>query len=382
MSDLNGSATSIQQLSLWLIHHRKHYQLVVKTWFKQLAVISNQKKLAFLYLANDVVQNSKKKYPEYSAEFGRVMKKVMEHLSVIHLDESTVKGIGRLLKIWQERSIFDPKIQTDLNRIWATKSLEMTAASMEPAEAPASKKARKESPSKSKKKIRVSFSKSPKSTHSGASNDDSANDMSLASDSDAAVSNQGDKSSSDLLHSLLNSNENSPKDNPDKNDTNEGENSHGDPPDPEELIQALQDLENAASSELAVREQIAELPSEVSEVSHFDELKSPEEGKTLLGKVEQATELLSTYNVRLQQELKDRKRVGKMIADFLTLQKDLEAQAEERLEQYRDKLDKVNAVREDLRSHISSLPDLTKLPDVTGGGLAPLPSAGDLFTLK
>jgi regulator of Ty1 transposition protein 103 len=42
---------------------------------------------------------------------------------------------------------------------------------------------------------------------------------------------------------------------------------------------------------------------------------------------------------------------------------------------------KVNGIREDLKSHIQSLPDLTKLPDVTGG-LAPLPSAGDLFTMK
>jgi regulator of Ty1 transposition protein 103 len=68
-----------------------------------------------------------------------------------------------------------------------------------------------------------------------------------------------------------------------------------------------------------------------------------------------------------------------MISDFLAAQQDLETQAEERLEQHRDKLEKVNAVRDDLKSHIQSLPDLTKLPDVTGG-LAPLPSAGDLFT--
>ena len=89
---------------------------------------------------------------------------------------------------------------------------------------------------------------------------------------------------------------------------------------------------------------------------------------------------MSTYNSRLAQELKDRKRVGQMISDFLAAQKDLESLAEERLEQYRDKLDKINAVRDDLKSHISSLPDLTKLPDVTGGGLAPLPSAGALFS--
>ncbi len=98
--------------------------------------------------------------------------------------------------------------------------------------------------------------------------------------------------------------------------------------------------------------------------------------------MEEATSLLQEYNDRLQQELRDRRRVLKMISDFLAAQKFLESQAEERLEQFRDKLEKLNSVRDELKSHIQSLPDLTKLPDVTTGGLAPLPSAGDLFTAK
>ena len=42
------------------------------------------------------------------------------------------------------------------------------------------------------------------------------------------------------------------------------------------------------------------------------------------------------------------------------------------------KLAKVTTVRQELKSHIDNLPDITLLPKVTGG-LAPLPSAGDLF---
>ena len=49
------------------------------------------------------------------------------------------------------------------------------------------------------------------------------------------------------------------------------------------------------------------------------------------------------------------------------------------LQEYKNKLDRVAVVRKELKAHIQSLPDLTMLPDVTGG-LAPLPSAGDLFT--
>ena len=37
-------------------------------------------------------------------------------------------------------------------------------------------------------------------------------------------------------------------------------------------------------------------------------------------------------------------------------------------------------MREELNSHIASLPDIPVLPATTG--LAPLPSAGDLFTMK
>lgn len=33
---LNSSQQSIQTLSLWLIHHRKHSQIIVKNWYRQL----------------------------------------------------------------------------------------------------------------------------------------------------------------------------------------------------------------------------------------------------------------------------------------------------------------------------------------------------------
>lgn len=37
-------------------------------------------------------------------------------------------------------------------------------------------------------------------------------------------------------------------------------------------------------------------------------------------------------------------------------------------------------VQKEIKNHLNNLPDLTQLPDVTGG-LAPLPSAGDLFNV-
>ena len=85
LRDLNASAQCIQQLSLWLIHHRKHCSAIVKTWYREFGKVpSASRKLAFLYLANDVVQNSKKKYPDlFAKEYGGIMKKVLEQLAVM-----------------------------------------------------------------------------------------------------------------------------------------------------------------------------------------------------------------------------------------------------------------------------------------------------------
>jgi hypothetical protein len=52
-------------------------------------------------------------------EFGTVMTKVFEHLAGLDLDEKTVNSIGRLIHIWEERSIFHKRIQADVARIWA-----------------------------------------------------------------------------------------------------------------------------------------------------------------------------------------------------------------------------------------------------------------------
>lgn len=125
------------------------------------------------------------------------------------------------------------------------------------------------------------------------------------------------------------------------------------------------------------------------------------QAESLTVKVNEAVQLLNDYNGRLLKEMEDRKLVTKMLHDFTAAQKELLVQAEERLQvkfellymftygnelfifeklqEYKEKLSKVYQVREELRSHVQSLPDLSQLPDVSA---VPLPSAGDLFSLR
>jgi len=365
-SELNNSANSIQQLSIWLIHHRKHFQTIVKTWFKELIRVNKDRKLTFMYLANDVVQNAKKKHPEYPKEFGVHMKKVFEHLAAINFDEKTIKSIGRLINIWSDRQIFDDKRQKEMSFLWQNKAGMAAAAKKRPGTPP-------DPPPQAKvlkdEKTPIKEEKSPIKTPNSTERRKSKPLNERLSESKIGDLDQQDEDE-ELFDDVTNLSPNQA-----------GSPGSGDPPEPEELIKALQELENSASSDAVVREKIARLPPEVSEVAHLGKLESSQEGQRLLVQVEEATQLLDGYNERLQAELQDRKKVGKMVSEFLSAQRDLLAQAEERLEIYRDKLDKINNVKDELKSHIAALPDLSQLPNVTDG-LAPLPSAGDLFTIR
>lgn len=66
-----------------------------------------------MYLSNDVIQNSKKKGPEFGKEFGHVLKKAFEHMSTLGYDEKTKSSLVRVLNIWGERGVYDQKQITD-----------------------------------------------------------------------------------------------------------------------------------------------------------------------------------------------------------------------------------------------------------------------------
>lgn len=75
----------------------------------------------------------------------------------------------------------------------------------------------------------------------------------------------------------------------------------GDPPEPEELIRALVELENSASSDAVVREQIANLPPEVSEVAMLSKLEDKEQAAKLAVQVKMFTSNgVAVKNVQLE----------------------------------------------------------------------------------
>ena len=72
-----------------------------------------------------------------------------------------------------------------------------------------------------------------------------------------------------------------------------------------------------------MRERIAKLPPELSDVAPFEKIVTEDLARDQLKQLQAASNLLTKYNKRLEEELRDRTRVGKMVADFLSAQKDL-----------------------------------------------------------
>lgn len=76
--------------------------------------VPQSKKLTFMYLANDVIQNSKKKGPEYGKEFGKILKNAFIHIGeTCSSDDKTLGSLGRILKIWEDRGVYDEKAIED-----------------------------------------------------------------------------------------------------------------------------------------------------------------------------------------------------------------------------------------------------------------------------
>lgn len=94
----------------------------------------------------------------------------------------------------------------------------------------------------------------------------------------------------------------------------------------------FQDLENTASSDAGVRERIASLPPEVSEVSLLANLADRTAADQLSAAVNEAAALLADYNGRLQAEMEDRRRLLTMLRDYTLAQRQLLQQAQSTLE--------------------------------------------------
>lgn len=102
---LNSSQQSIETLSHWCIFHMNKAKNVVETWDRQFHCSPREQRLAFLYLANDILQNSRRKGSDFVSEFWKVLPDAL-HVVLENGDKSERSAALRLINIWEERKVF------------------------------------------------------------------------------------------------------------------------------------------------------------------------------------------------------------------------------------------------------------------------------------
>ncbi|XP_058187175.1 uncharacterized protein LOC131304090 [Rhododendron vialii] len=110
LSKLNSSQQSIETLSHWCIFHMNKAKQVVETWDKEYHHSPREQRLSFLYLANDILQNSRRKGSEFVGEFWKVLPNALRDV-IQNGDASGRNAALRLVSIWEERKVFGSRGQ-------------------------------------------------------------------------------------------------------------------------------------------------------------------------------------------------------------------------------------------------------------------------------
>ncbi|MCL7045296.1 hypothetical protein MKW94_025204 [Papaver nudicaule] len=105
LAKLNCSKNCIHSLSHWFISHRMKAKQVVETWARQFHCSPKDQRLAFIYLANDVLQRSRENGPEFVVQFWKVLPGALRDV-VENGKEVEKKAAERMIGIWEERKVF------------------------------------------------------------------------------------------------------------------------------------------------------------------------------------------------------------------------------------------------------------------------------------
>ncbi|XP_072531693.1 regulation of nuclear pre-mRNA domain-containing protein 2a [Salminus brasiliensis] len=111
---VTNTMESIQGLSTWCIENKKHHSIIVRHWIKWLRKSDSSHRLNLFYLANDVIQNCKRKNAiVYRTTFTDVLPEAIKLVNAVK-DSQVRKSVDRILSIWEERSVYSEELISQL----------------------------------------------------------------------------------------------------------------------------------------------------------------------------------------------------------------------------------------------------------------------------
>ncbi|XP_072226104.1 regulation of nuclear pre-mRNA domain-containing protein 2a [Leuresthes tenuis] len=114
---VSNTMDSIQGLSTWCIDNKKYHSLIVRHWMKCLRKSDSSHRLNLLYLANDVIQNCKRKNAiVYRTAFAEILSDAFTMVNR-EGDPKVIKSVERILTIWEERDVYSGTLITELRGV-------------------------------------------------------------------------------------------------------------------------------------------------------------------------------------------------------------------------------------------------------------------------
>lgn len=100
--------------------HRRYADQTAEVWAQQFSKVPVNKKLYYLYLANEVVQQSKaKKKEEFVVAFAKVLPNALES-NYADFEKEIKARVKRVLDVWKQRQVFDGSVISDMESRIAT----------------------------------------------------------------------------------------------------------------------------------------------------------------------------------------------------------------------------------------------------------------------
>ncbi|KAJ8975873.1 hypothetical protein NQ317_015206 [Molorchus minor] len=107
---LKDSQDCINTCCQWCLQNRKYHKKIVNSWLNVLKRVKVEQRLILFYLANDVVQYSKRRNYEYVESWGTAIQKA----TTLVRDEKVKHKILRIFKIWEQRGVYNEEFISDL----------------------------------------------------------------------------------------------------------------------------------------------------------------------------------------------------------------------------------------------------------------------------
>lgn len=373
LRDLTESQNSISTLSLWLLHHKKFGNDAVKVWYDELKKARGFRQLLLLYLANDVIQNGKRKGSEYIKHFQHVLVPAMA-LCGKHGDPKYKPKIQRIIQIWESRDVFPVPFILSLRQSLTNGEVvkpNLQRAAIEPdkvqerqVELERIRSNRPISPSENN-------APPPKLKRSSTSSTSGSTSVSSMLDilNSSTVDSPDDPDSSNIIDKDIKLDYYPPYTDDDKL-TSENVSA-------ESVTQLINEaLKDPPSYDSTTRRRITELPREVQDPEAVKSLHSSGKLEPLLNVIEFGSEELKNYNERLEDEIKQRQILNLHLKLFKQRLHEEQKDDETELQKSRARLVELQSTRIKLDKRIQSLPDLS----LSFRQAKPLPEVTDLFS--